>query len=64
VQPCAAKASRFLSVGFDSDEFALGRAIPIVSTTGVKESARQAAERQNQFAGIIALESVAREFEK
>lgn len=53
-----------MAVRFDSDEFALRRATPIVGAAGTEESAREAAERQDQFAGIVAFESGAREFKK
>jgi len=63
-QARAAKTGRILAIGLSSDKLTLGRAIPIISTTGVKESPRQAAEGQNQFTGIISLQGRARELKK
>ena len=63
-QPRAVKSRCFLAVRFHSDELALGRATPKVGPAGAEESARETAERQDQFAGIVAFKSSVREFKK
>ena len=56
-QADATKGLGMVAIGFGSDEFTVGGTTPKISAAGVKEGAREGAERPDDLAGIAALKS-------
>ncbi len=53
----ATKRFRLFAIGFGSNQFTVRGATPIIGAAGTEEDASQCAERQNELAGLAALES-------
>src|ERR1035437_4011003 len=56
----ALKRLRLFAVGFGSNQFTLRRATPKIGAAGMEEGASEGAERQDEMAGLAALESLLR----